>query len=61
MPQSWQRTNRYYVGSEDLDSHGRWTNVPDYGDGGLRGRERLGCLIEYVAGLEPYWGWTWFL
>ena len=28
---SWHKTNRYYVGSEDLDQYGRWTTVPDYG------------------------------
>src|ERR1700733_11958087 len=28
---SWQHTNRYYTGSEDLDAYGRWQNVPDYG------------------------------
>src|SRR6202140_426187 len=29
--QSWNYTNRYYVGSEDLDVYGHWVNVPDYG------------------------------
>src|ERR1022692_4263863 len=29
--QSWNHTNRYYVGSEDLDAYGHWVNVPDYG------------------------------
>src|SRR5712691_8867237 len=29
--QSWNHTNRYFVGSEDLDAHGRWVNVLDYG------------------------------
>src|SRR5882724_2098254 len=29
--QSWRNTNRYYVGSEDLDAYGRWVTVPDYG------------------------------
>src|SRR6266852_8371224 len=29
--QSWNYTNRYYVGSEDLDAYGHWINVPDYG------------------------------
>ena len=28
---SRQRTNDYYVGTEDLDAHGTWTEVPDYG------------------------------
>ena len=58
--QAWSRTNRYYVGSEDLDAYGRWTNVPDYGD----------VWVPVVASgwapyrdgrwvWEPYWGWTW--
>src|SRR5207244_4351669 len=29
--QAWSHTNRYYVGSEDLDAYGHWINVPDYG------------------------------
>jgi len=29
--QSWNHTNRYYVGSEDLDANGHWVNVPEYG------------------------------
>lgn len=58
--QSWNYTNRYYVGSEDLDVYGQWVNVADYGwvwsptvDGGWS---------PYRAGRwiwEPYWGWTW--
>jgi len=28
---SRQRTNDYYVGTEDLDAHGTWSEVPDYG------------------------------
>ena len=58
--QSWNYTNRYYVGSEDLDVYGHWVNVPDYGrvwspTGG-------GDWSPYRAGRwvwEPYWGWTW--
>jgi len=58
--QSWNYTNRYYVGSEDLDAHGRWVNVPDYGRvwTPIVGRE----WSPYRAGRwvwEPYWGWTW--
>src|SRR6202162_6098313 len=28
---SRRRTNDYYVGAEDLDNHGTWSEVPDYG------------------------------
>jgi hypothetical protein len=28
---AWNHTNKYYVGSEDLDTYGHWQNVPDYG------------------------------
>src|SRR5579862_466557 len=28
---AWRHTNKYYVGSEDLDANGRWENAPDYG------------------------------
>jgi hypothetical protein len=58
--QSWSRTNQYYVGSEDLDAHGRWTNVPDYGNvwqpavGSDWAPYRDGRWVW-----EPYWGWTW--
>ena len=58
--QSWSRTNRYYVGSEDLDSYGRWRNVPDYGQvwqpaaGSDWAPYRDGRWVW-----EPYWGWTW--
>ena len=55
-----RNTNRYYVGSEDLDAYGRWSEVPDYGrvwvpvvDAGW---------APYRAGRwvwEPYYGWTW--
>jgi hypothetical protein len=57
---SWQYTNRYYTGSDDLDRYGHWVYVPDYD----------WCWVPYVnAGWvpyadgrwvwEPYWGWTW--
>ena len=29
--QSWQHTNPYYTGTQDLDTNGQWSNVPDYG------------------------------
>jgi hypothetical protein len=58
--QSWSRTNRYYVGSEDLDAYGHWIDVPDYGPvwAPVVGVD----WAPYRAGRwvwEPYWGWTW--
>jgi hypothetical protein len=58
--QSYARTNRYYVGSEDLDTYGRWTNVPDYGDVWVP--TAASGWTPYRDGRwvwEPYWGWTW--
>ena len=58
--QSWNKTNRYYVGSEDLDSHGRWQSVPDYGDVWVPAV--ASDWAPYRDGRwvwEPYWGWTW--
>jgi hypothetical protein len=58
--QSWNYTNRYYVGSEDLDAHGHWVNVPDYGRvwSPNVGKDwtpfRVGRWVW-----EPYWSWTW--
>ena len=58
--QSWKYTNRYYVGSDDLDSYGHWVNVPDYGQvwspkvGRGWSPYREGRWVW-----EPYWGWTW--
>jgi len=58
--QSWGHTNRYYVGSEDLDAYGRWVDVPDYG---LVWAPVVSAgWAPYRAGRwvwEPYWGWTW--
>jgi hypothetical protein len=57
---SWQHTNRYYVGSEDLDQYGRWENVPDYGDVWVPNEP--GDWAPYRDGnwvWEPYYGWTW--
>jgi len=58
--QSWQHTNRYYTGSEDLDRYGDWVQVPGYD----------WCWTPYAdAGWVPYrrgrwvsdtyYGWTW--
>src|SRR3984893_3899885 len=58
--QSWNYTNRYYVGSEDLDAYGHWINVPDYGRGWAP--TAAGNWSPYRAGRwvsEPHWGWTW--
>jgi hypothetical protein len=58
--QSWNYTNRYYAGSEDLDAYGHWINVPDYGR--VWSPTVAGGWSPYRAGRwvsEPYWGWTW--
>jgi FecR protein len=58
--QSWRHTNRYYVGSEDLDAYGRWESVPDYGSVWVPAV--AGGWAPYRAGRwvwEPGWGWTW--
>jgi hypothetical protein len=57
---AWGRTNRYYVGSEDLDAYGRWVNVPDYGP--VWTPAVAPGWAPYRAGRwvwEPYYGWTW--
>ncbi len=58
--QSWSHTNRYYVGSEDLDAYGHWVSVPDYG---LVWQPVVPVgWAPYRMGRwvwEPYWGWTW--
>jgi hypothetical protein len=58
--QSWNYTNRYYVGSEDLDAYGHWISVLDYGR--VWSPTVAGGWSPYRAGRwvsEPYWGWTW--
>ncbi len=58
--QSWSHTNRYYVGSEDLDANGHWVNVPEYGQ--VWSPTVAAGWVPYRAGRwasEPYWGWTW--
>ncbi len=57
---AWHHTNKYYVGSEDLDANGSWEDAPDYGqvwvpnepDGWAPYRD--GSWVY-----EPYYGWTW--
>jgi len=55
-----KHTNDYYVGTEDLDANGTWSEVPDYGQV-WRPNEPAGWA-PYRDGrwvYEPYWGWTW--
>jgi hypothetical protein len=59
--QSFKNTDPYYTGSEDLDTYGSWSEVPDYGnvwfpnnDGGDWAPYRDGSWVY-----EPYYGWTW--
>jgi hypothetical protein len=58
--QSWRNTNPYYTGTEDLDNHGVWTEIPDYGPvwtptvGPGWAPYRVGRWVY-----EPYYGWTW--
>jgi hypothetical protein len=57
---SRRHTNDYYVGAEDLDNHGTWSEVPDYGPVWRPNVEadwapyRDGRWVD-----EPYWGSTW--
>jgi hypothetical protein len=58
--ESWRHTDRYYVGSHDLDSSGTWTEAPDYGQVWVP-RVDAGWA-PYRDGRwvwEPYYGWTW--
>src|SRR5579862_2499217 len=57
---AYQKTNRYYTGAGDLDAHGTWSEVPDYGQVWVP-RVDSGWA-PYRDGRwvwEPYWGWTW--
>jgi Family of unknown function (DUF6600)/FecR protein len=57
---SFNNTNQYYTGSEDLDPYGEWSEVPDYGNvwfpnyGSDWAPYRDGSWVY-----EPYYGWTW--
>jgi len=58
--QSWGHTDRYYTGSQDLDSYGHWENVPDYGQVWVPDQDS--GWAPYHDGSwqwEPYYGWTW--
>jgi uncharacterized membrane protein YgcG len=57
---SWHKTNPYYVGTEDLDGHGVWTEVPDYGQVWVPAQDP--GWAPYRTGrwvYQPYYGWTW--
>jgi hypothetical protein len=58
--QSWQHTDRYYTGTEDLDNHGTWSEIPDYGQ--VWTPQADPGWAPYRDGrwvYEPYYGWTW--
>ena len=57
---AWRHTNKYYVGSEDLDANGQWENAPDYGQVWVPNEPE--GWAPYRDGnwvWEPYYGWTW--
>jgi len=57
---SWRHTNRYYTGSQDLDTYGQWRHVDDYGD--VWYPNEPGDWAPYRNGnwvYQPYYGWTW--
>ena len=57
---SWRHTNRYYTGTQDLDSYGHWTNLDDYGQVWVPNQGPN--WAPYSTGrwvYEPYYGWTW--
>jgi hypothetical protein len=58
--ESWQKTDPYYTGSEDLDTYGTWSEVPDYGQ--VWTPAQGPGWAPYSSGRwvwEPYYGWTW--
>jgi hypothetical protein len=55
-----RHANRYYVGRQDLDTYGRWEDVPDYGQVWVPNEGP--DWVPYREGRwvwEPYYGWTW--
>jgi FecR protein len=57
---AWHHTNKYYVGSEDLDANGTWEDAPDYGQVWVPNEPE--GWAPYRDGnwtYEPYYGWTW--
>ena len=58
--ESWRHTDRYYTGTQDLDTYGHWSNIPDYGP--VWTPAVAPGWAPYREGRwvwEPYWGWTW--
>jgi hypothetical protein len=58
--QSWQHTNHYYTGTEDLDRYGDWVQVPGY-DWCWTPYVDVGW-VPYRDGRwvsDPYFEWTW--
>ena len=58
--QSFQHTNPYYTGSQDLDPYGSWGDAPDYGP--VWTPNVAADWAPYRDGRwvwEPYYGWTW--
>ncbi len=58
--ESWNHTNHYYVGAQDLDANGRWREVPDYGS--VWEPSEPQDWAPYRDGnwvWEPDYGWTW--
>src|SRR6202521_4124968 len=58
--ESWQHTNTYYTGTQDLDTYGQWNDVPDYGS--VWFPQADAGWAPYRDGrwvYEPYYGWTW--
>jgi FecR protein len=57
---SWQYTDPYYTGTQDLDNYGQWQNAPDYGQVWVPNQGS--DWAPYSDGdwdWEPGWGWTW--
>src|ERR1700733_12532566 len=57
---AWHHTNKYYVGSEELDSNGTWEDAPDYGQVWVPNEPEGWAPYrdgDWVS--EPYYGWTW--
>jgi FecR protein len=57
---SWHETDPYYTGSEDLDTYGAWSEIPDYGQ--VWTPTQGPGWAPYSSGRwvwEPYYGWTW--
>ena len=56
----WRRTNQYYTGVNDLDTHGHWDYVPDYGWVWAPYQTVGWAPYQYGRWVwEPYFGWTW--